>query len=78
MPAKPKQHRFRVQDEVRIIQDLSGKEPQMVGRLGQIKELLPVSGRYPQYKVLIFGGEGIIGGIFEVDERELGLTQLGG
>lgn len=65
-------HKFKRTEEVRIVADLSGKEPEMVGRTGKIMELLPTPGRYPQYKVLIFGGNKVTGGVFEVDERELG------
>jgi hypothetical protein len=64
-------HLFNVRDEVRIVKDLSGIEPGVVGLTGRVQELLPASGKHPQYKVLIFGEGKAIGGIFEVDEREL-------
>lgn len=71
MTAKLK-HKFKCADEVRIVKDLSSKESEMVGRTAKVLELLSTPGRYPQYKVLIFGEKKVKGGIFEVDEREIG------
>lgn len=64
-------HQFGLQAKVRIVKDLSKKAPEIVGRDAVVQEQLESSKRYPQYKVLIFGGDGVQGGIFEADEREL-------
>jgi hypothetical protein len=64
-------HKFRPKEEVRIVKDLSGNEPTVVGCTAQVLALLPTTTKYPQYKVLIFGENKAKGGIFEVDEREL-------
>lgn len=66
-------HRFKVTDEVKIVKDLSGPDSAFVGRIAKILELPPTPGTFPQYKVLIFGEGKVIGGVFEVDEREIEL-----
>ena len=69
-----KSHQFKVKDELVIVKDLSGLHPSVVGLKCRVEALLPAKGRYPQYLVVIFGENkaGAIGGLFEVDERELG------
>lgn len=69
-------HKFKFGDDVRIVKDLSGVEPGVVGCSARVLALLPgvrsVSEvQYPKYKVLIFGEGKTKGGIFEADEREL-------
>ena len=65
-------HRFRLKEEVRIVKDLSGKEPSVVGCDAMVLEHLTKKVKYPHYKVIIYGQGKAIGGVFEVDERELG------
>lgn len=65
-------HKFNVKDELVIVKDLSGDVPEAVGCEAAVKDLLPAKGKYPQYLVLVFGKKGVRGGLFEVDERELG------
>jgi hypothetical protein len=48
-------HKYAIGAELKIVKDLSGNEPEVVGLEAQVKDLLPVAGRYPQYKVVIFG-----------------------
>lgn len=64
-------HKFPAEAHVRIVKDLTGEAPEVIGREAEVKEQLESSKKHPQYKVLIFGGNGVTGGIFEADEREL-------
>lgn len=68
-----KRHEYAVQAEVRIVADLSGQATGAIGCDAEVVEQLPHVSSHPQYKVVIYGeGRGFIGGVFEVDERDLG------
>lgn len=75
MPMPKLSHKFNIGTEVQIVKDLSGKEWEMVGLDAQVLMLLETPKKYPQYKVVIFGEGKAKGGIFEVDEREIGLRK---